>query len=285
MRSLVAHSMPMTANKLVASGAYFFESILIIQSLALAGIGAQQSTALYGILQGMIIPILVLPNALTYSLSLSLIPAIAEAHAQGLQRKIALRIHQSLKICMVIGIPFSIIAFLFAAPLCDLMYGDPEIAFMLQWMAPLAVFLYVQAPLQASLQALNRSGTALRNTLFAALTKLALIYILASSPQLGIKGALIAINLNIFLTTLLHWLSVRKVTQLRTRDLQVGRFTVCALFMIALALLAERTFANMAGDWRGVLAPLLALACYVCFLFAFRIVSVKQLRSIWTWRL
>ncbi len=279
LRRLLTLSTPMTANKLVASTAYFFESILIMQSLALAGLETSESTALYGILQGMIIPILVLPNALTYSLSLSLMPAISEAHAQKNWTVIGMRIQQSLKICIVTGIPFAVLTFVFAEQICQFIYHKGDIAYMLQWMAPVALFLYVQGPLQATLQALNRSAVALRNTLIASIIKLSLIYLLASSPELGIIGALLAININIVLTALLHWWSARKYSRLNTRQLQIPAFVLCATMMLVLAYLAQQITDNMSGGWHSLIAPSLAVACYVCFLFAFRILTIEQLRQ------
>ncbi len=279
LRKLMKLATPMTANKLVASTSYFFESVLIIQSLALAGISAQQGTAMYGILQGMIIPILVLPNALTYSLSLALIPAISQAYARQDLQQIRLRLQQSLKLCVVSGIPFAVVMFVFAEPICELMYHNTDIAYMLKWMAPVALFLYVQGPLQATLQALDSSTAALRNTLIAAVVKLTLIYMLASSPQLGITGALIAININIVLTALLHWLSVRKRTGLRARALQLPLLCLCAGLMTLLALTAEHIALGMQGIGHSLAAVALALSCYICFLFAFRIISISQLKK------
>lgn len=280
-RRMFALALPMTGSKLVASTSYFFESILIIQSLAIAGVSVQQSTALYGILQGMIIPILVLPNALTYSLSLSLIPALSQAYARKDWQMIRTRIQQSLKISLICGIPFAVSMFVFAQPICKLLYANVEIAYMLQMMAPLALFLYVQAPLQAALQALNRSGIALRNTLVAAFLKLALIYILASSPELGINGAMIAINVNILLTTLLHWFSVRKHTGLNTRSLQLPLLALCAAFMVGLSLPAHAISERTDSLLHTAMAMSLAVSCYLCFLFAFRIIRWKQLTTLW----
>ena len=75
-------------------------------------------------------------------------------------------------------------------------------------MAPIAIFIYFQAPLQSALQALNKPGAALINTLIGSSVKLILIYWLASKPEMGIHGAVFAINVNIVLVTLLHWNSV-----------------------------------------------------------------------------
>ncbi|UQZ86782.1 Stage V sporulation protein B [Paenibacillus konkukensis] len=215
LKHLLKLAFPITGSKLVGSCSYFFESIVIVRSLALAGVATKTATAQYGALQGMVMPILMLPSALTYSLSVSLIPSLSEAAAQNDLKTIHSRLHQSLKLALVTGGPFAMIMFVLAEPLCYYFYGQSQVASMLKMMAPIALFIYFQAPLQATLQALERPGSALVNTLTGSVVKLSLIYWLASKPQFGILGAVMAINVNIMLVTILHWRSVSKLLRFR----------------------------------------------------------------------
>ncbi len=225
LKSLLQLAVPVTGSKLVGSGSYFLESILIIQSLALAGVATGVATAQYGALQGMIIPVLMLPSALTFSLAVSLIPSLSEAAAKNDIKTIHMRLHQSLKLALVTGAPFAVLMYVLAEPICQYMYGQPGVGAMLRMMAPAALFIYFQAPLQSTLQALERPGSALINTLIGSIVKLTLIYFLASRPEFGILGAVVAISVNIMLVTLLHWNSVVRLLQFRmqTADfLKVG---------------------------------------------------------------
>ncbi|GAC40938.1 membrane protein [Paenibacillus popilliae ATCC 14706] len=205
---LLGIALPVTGGKLIGSLSYLLESIAIARSLAAAGVLTAIATAQYGALQGMIIPILTLPGALTYSLAVSLVPSLSEALGRNDIRMIHKRIYQAIRLALVCGAPFAVIMFVLALPLCVLLYNDPSVAPMLRWMAPIAVFIYLQAPLQAALQALERPGTALVNTFIGAALKLLLIIQLASQPQLGIYGAIIAICMNVVVVTLLHTVSV-----------------------------------------------------------------------------
>ncbi|MBG9792345.1 membrane protein [Paenibacillus dendritiformis] len=212
---LLRIALPVTGGKLIGSLSYLLESIAIARSLAAAGVLTAIATAQYGALQGMIIPILALPGALTYSLAVSLVPSLSEALGRNDMRTIHKRIHQALRLALVCGAPFAVMMFVLALPLCVLLYNDASVAPMLRWMAPIAVFIYLQAPLQAALQALERPGTALVNTFIGAALKLLLIIQLASQPQLGIYGAIIAICINIVVVTLLHAGSVIRHLQLK----------------------------------------------------------------------
>ncbi|WP_336774424.1 stage V sporulation protein B [Paenibacillus sp. MMO-58] len=208
LRRLLGLSIPVTGSRMVGSLSYLLESILTARSLAAAGIATGVATAQYGALQGMIIPLLLLPTALTFSLASSLVPSLSEAAAKGDKATIHIRMHQSMRLALVAGAPFVVVMWLFAEPICRLLYNQADIAPMLQLIAPIGIFIYLQAPLQAALQALNKPGTALMNTFVGAAVKLVLIVMLASKPELGIYGALIAINVNIVLVTVLHGISV-----------------------------------------------------------------------------
>lgn len=212
------------------------ESILIVRSLAAAGLAAAVATAQYGQLQGMVIPLLLLPGVLTHSLAVSLVPSLSEAAARGDWQTIHKRLHQSMRLAIVSGAPFIVLMGLLANPICMLLYGDDSMAGMLRWLAPIAVFLYMQAPLQAALQALDRPGTALFNTFAGAAVKLVLIVQLAALPSLGMVGAVIAIGVNMVLVTLLHWLSVARLTGFRMSPLDFTKVSAAMLVMGAGAL-------------------------------------------------
>lgn len=236
MRKLLATAAPVTGSKLIGSLSYLLESILTARSLAIAGVIPAVATAQYGALQGMVIPLLLLPGALTYSLAVSLVPALSEAASRGDWATIHIRLHQSMRLAVVTGAPFIVLMGLLAEPLCQLLYGSGSMAGMLRWMAPIAVFLYMQAPLQAALQALNRPGTALFNTFAGAAVKLILIVELATQPQLGIYGAVIAIAVNMALVTLLHWISVARLTGFRMQPFDFLKITIAMVLMSAVAL-------------------------------------------------
>lgn len=228
LKEILKLAVPVTGSKLVGSFSYFFESILVVQSLAAAGVATGLATAQYGALQGMVIPVLLLPSALTYSLAVSLIPSLSEAAARGDMKTIHSRLHQSLKLALVTGAPFAALMFVLAEPICRYMYGQPEVGTMLRMMAPAALFIYFQAPLQAALQALERPGSALVNTLIGSSVKLTLIWLLASRPEFGILGAVMAICVNIMLVTLLHWNSIVRLLQFH---MQLSDFAKVALSM------------------------------------------------------
>lgn len=210
LEDLLAIALPTTGSRLIGSVAYFFEPIVVAQSLAIAGVATVVATSQYGELSGYVIPLLLLPTFITYSLSVSLVPAISEAAHQRNYGIIHHRLSQALRLALVAGGGSVFIMYVFAEPIMELVYDAPTVATYLKIMAPFSLFLYFQSPLQATLQALGLAKAAMINSFIGAFVKIAAIFVLASRPELGIMGAALAITIGFLLVTFLHFATVVK---------------------------------------------------------------------------
>jgi len=281
LKRLFGIALPVTGGRMVGSFSYLLETILTNRSLALAGIATSVATAQYGALQGMIIPLLLLPGALTVSLAISLVPSLSEAAARNDRTTIHKRMNQSLRLALVSGAPFAIIMFVLAEPLCLLLYDNAEISSMLKIMAPFALFLYVQSPLQAALQALDRPGRALLNTLFGAIIKMSLIVYLASNPAFGIKGAVIAIIVNSITVTLLHGFSLSKLIGFRFRLLDYVKIAAVMIIMGACVLYGYNHFPFSSTPWLQFWISLaVGILIYFILIFMTKLVTPRDLERV-----
>ena len=77
-------------------------------------------------------------------------------------------------------------------------------------MAPFFLLYYFQAPLQATLQALNLARAAMINSLIGAVVKTVVIFLLASQPAFGINGVAMGLLVGFILVTLLHFSTILK---------------------------------------------------------------------------
>jgi len=280
LRRIMTISIPVTGSRLVGSFSSLLESILIMQSLAVAGIATAAATAQYGMLTGMIMPVVYLPSALTFSLAVSLVPSLSEAAARKDMPTIHKRLHQSLRLALVAGAPFAVFMIVLSDPLCHFLYGQSQAGGMLRMVAPIALFIYFQAPLSAALQALGRPGTALVNALIGAAVKLVCIVWLASKPEWGIRGAIVAINVNYVLVTLLNWRSIAKMLKF---SLPGGDFLKVGLSMLlmAAACYVPTNVSPVSPSFVSFAASLAAgAAVYLLCIFRFQLVDKYDIRRI-----
>jgi stage V sporulation protein B len=212
IRALLQIALPVTFSRFVGSIAYAVEPLLVTRSLLAAGLSSAVATKMYGEYGGMVVPLLIFPTVFTYSLAVQLVPSVSEALASGRRESVSRRLNQSFRVTAIIGFPTSLILTLFATPLCAAIYHEPRVGPLLALTAPCGFLLYLQAPLSGILQGINRAGLAMRNSLIGAGVKLAIIYLFARRPEIGITGVAWSLVAAVTLTTLLHIRSVHKLT-------------------------------------------------------------------------
>lgn len=210
---LMQIALPTTGSRFIGSISYFFEPIVVAQSLTLAGVTAVVATKQYGELTGYAMPLLLLPTFITFALSTSLVPAISEAVTQNNKQLIEHRIQQTTRSMLLIGGWSTVIMYTFASPLLYLMYGSDNAAIYIQIMAPYFLFFYLQAPFQSILQALNLATVSMVNSLVGNIVKIIFIFLLASQPTLQGKGVALAICIGMLTTTFLHFATLLKHIQ------------------------------------------------------------------------
>lgn len=266
-RDLLRIALPVTTSRIVGSFAYALEPIVVAQSLAIAGIATATSTALYGQLVGMAIPLVFFPAFITYAQSVSLVPAISEAAAQKNERLVEYRLQQTIRLSLIVGAPCTLLMFVLAEPLSVLLYRQPDVSRLIQIMAPFAFLHYLQGPLSSVLQGLDYAQVSMRNSIIGAVIKTVLIFLLASRPELGIDGVALAINCGIVIVTTLHFISVMKIVPftIQLKDLVKLGVAVTVMGLVARHFLLQEQMALLA---KTLLALFSSLGIYlICLLF------------------
>jgi len=281
IKELFSIAIPSTGSRLINSFSMFLEPIIITQSLALAGISSALATKQYGELTGYIIPLLFLPTFITHSLSIALLPSIAEADATKNNSFIFHRIHQAIRVSFASGAIATIILSLFASPILLYMYGTSNASPLLMMMAPFYLLLYIQAPLQAALQALDLARPAMWNSLLGTCMKLGLLFTLASHPSFGIMGAAIAMSFSVVFVTLLHLRSLHKWIKFSIPLQDIGKMLglVFSTWMVAHMFRSILLYFN---DHILIFGGIILLLCFIygLFLLLFKFITREELEQL-----
>jgi stage V sporulation protein B len=281
LRQLFNVSLPVTLSRMVGSIAYVLEPMIVPFALVMAGVSTPVATSLYGQFAGMAVPLLLFPTFLTYSLSVSLVPAVAEASYQKNAPLVHRRIYQAMRITLVIGAPCTVLLYIFAEPLCGLLYGNPDVGLLLKELAPFSVFLFFQAPLAAALQGLDYAQVVFRNTLIGAVVKTAAMFVFTVQPQFGIHGAVIALNIGITLVTLLHLASLIKEIGFAVNVLELCKIGAAMVAMgYAGSYMATHWFAEAPVGRLILLCSAASTLLYLALLVAMRILGKQDVRRI-----
>jgi len=281
-RQIMNIALPTLGSRIIGSVSWFLEPIVVTQAMALAGVATVTVTKLYGSLTGFAMPLLLLPSFITIALSTALVPSISEALSLKNYAIVEKRLQQSIKFCIVTGSGSVVVLYVLADPLMQLLYNSTNGAIYLQLMAPFFVFQYLQAPLQAALQAMDLARAAMINSLIGAVVKLAVIFILASQPEFGIIGVALGMIVGFLLVTMLNYATILKVIPLTF----YATYYFKVLFITLLTgWLGHELYTFFMGSSTLLISTLLTIVImivlFVSLLLLLKIISIQDIKR---WR-
>ena len=209
-RSIFKIGIPTTGSRLIASVSSFLEPIILTSILLINGYSKDFIVNEYGIINGYILPILILPSFFTASLSTILIPVFSEAYVNKKELFLKTKLKQASFISLIIGLIATIFIVILAKPLLNLMYKTSVGVNYIKIMAPIFILYYVEMPFSAFLQATGNPSKAMIDNLIGIIIKILLIFLLGYM-KIGLFNLIIAILVNIIIVTFLHFLNIKKV--------------------------------------------------------------------------
>jgi len=195
--------LPSTGARLIGTIGSFLEPIILTFTLSLVGYSSSYITLEYGIINGYVLPLLLMPSFFSMAISNALLPVISNSYVTGNKKRAKHKIVQAIFISLIIGIPVTLIfIFIPKIPLYLIYHTDLGINYI-KVLAPVFLLHYVQAPLTASLQAMGKSKCAMIGTLIGTILRTSVLFIV-SLLKVGIWGLIWAITINILFTTIHH---------------------------------------------------------------------------------
>ena len=258
-------AVPLAFADTVKAGISTTENLMVPKRLALFP-GEDAPLAAFGMVCGMVFPVLMFPAAILFGLAELLIPELARCNAAGSTARIRYLTRQSLHLALLYGCFCGGILFLASDYLCIQLYDTSEAGIFLRRFAVLAPMLYCDAIVDAMTKGLGQQKICVRyNILTSALDVIFLFLLL---PRYGMDGY----YFSFLVTHLLNFLlSIRLLTKLTGRLIGFGRVVLCLL-------------ASVGGVIAGILLPEGIFRClgfgavFVALLMLFGVVDRQDLR-------
>ena len=203
-------SFPNTLGRLIGNIGYFFEPIILTNILLKIGYSTNYITNEYGILNGYVLPMLLLPSFFTVAISQALIPTISKAYVKKDFSLIKKRLSQGIFLSLLIGISSSLLMFLFPNIFLKIIYNTNEGILYLKILAPIFILQYLQAPISSALNAMGKVKISFKTTLYGVIIKLTILS-LFSFLKIGIYSLIIAISINILFVTIYNYYKLKDI--------------------------------------------------------------------------
>ena len=205
IKNILDISIPNTSTRLIGNIGYFLEPILLMLAYKSNSISLE-----YGIITGYSMPLLLLPGFFTLAISSSLIPVISKSYVKKNYKYVIKKINQGIFLSLIVGIPITILLFIFPSFFLKIIYGSSIGSNYLKILSIPFLFYYIEIPLSACLQAMNKAKEVMYDNLIGITIKSLSIYFL-SLLNINIYSFIIACSLNIIIVTLLHFIHIRKL--------------------------------------------------------------------------
>ena len=206
IKDILNISLPSTGSRLIGNIGLFFEPIILTFVLLKVGYSNNFIVNEYGILNGFVMPLILLPSFFTSAISQALLPIVSSSFNN--KKYISKKIKQAIFFSLLIGIPATLIfVFIPEIPL-KLIYNTNQGINYIKVLAPICLLHYIQSPLTSSLQAMGLAKEAMNGTLVGMVLRTISLFILCFF-RIGIWGLIISISINIIYVTIHHIVVVR----------------------------------------------------------------------------
>ena len=200
--------LPTTGSRLIGNIGYFFEPIIMTFFLLRSGYSNEFIVNEYGIINGYVMPLVLLPSFFTLAISQAIIPVISYNFSRGNISFTRKKILQGIMFSLIIGIPCTLI-FLFIPNIpLRLIYNTDLGVNYIRVMSVICLLHYIQSPISSSLQAMGCAHDSMMGTLYGMILR-CIFLIIGCSIHIGMWGLVVATCVNIIFVTLYDYSRVK----------------------------------------------------------------------------
>ena len=262
---LLQAALPLAAADNLKAGINTVENLMVPKQLA-KNTSVPSPLAAFGLVSGMVFPVIMFPAAILFGLAELLIPELARCNAARSEKRIHYLVKRSLRISLLYGLCFGGLIFLLSRELCLWLYKSEEALLQLRLYSLLIPMLYCDCLTDAMVKGLGQQKICVRYNIFTSALDVAFLYVLL--PSYGMAGYFASF----LLTHLINFiLSLRRLLKISIRKIP---------FSLPVLSLASAIFAVQTASY--VPNPIFRCGGYLLILgsllFLFRILTLEDIR-------
>ena len=202
-------SLPTTGSRLIGNVGYFFEPIIMTYFLLKSGYSNNFIITEYGVINGYVMPLVLLPSFFTLAISQSIIPVISYNYSHDNYGIVRAKINQGIFFSLLIGIPCTFIFLFIPSIPLKFIYNTNLGIDYIRIMSIICLLHYIQSPISSSLQAMGKANDSMMGTFLGVILR-SIVLIIGCSIHIGMWGLIIATSVNIIFVTLFDYSKVKK---------------------------------------------------------------------------
>ena len=216
-KKMMSIALPIALSSYLRSGLLTLKNLLVPLRLQKSGLSQGAAVSFFGLMHGVVLPILLFPSAFISSFSGLVIPELAEYRARDGKvignKSIYYVIGRMFTINLMFSLCTAAVLCNFAEPLSASMSDDPNTVLLIKLMAPIVPIMYVDNCVDCILKGLNEQLSSMKYNIIDAAVSLVLVTFLL--PVTGIAGYVIIICTSEILNFVLSLNRLVKITKFK----------------------------------------------------------------------
>lgn len=264
-KTILSLSLPITLNRLMLSILQSIQSILIPNMLIVYGYSAAKALGVYGILLGLVLPLILFPGAIVNSLSMLLLPTISEADSQHNTKRIKLTTEKALNFCCLFGVFCAAIFIRFGNEIGFFLLSNQDSGTYISLLGVLCPFIYITSTLASIINGLGHTTTTFIINIISTIIQIFSIIIIM--PHYGILGYIAGFVFSNILNAIFLFMYTRHIIPVSLHtfsNIVIPSLTLFALIKIMDFIIPARL--SMTNPFAAIVS-LCIIACAYCILF------------------
>jgi stage V sporulation protein B len=217
-KKLIGISVPVALSAYVRSSLVTIEHLLIPYGLKKYGASSDDSLATYGVIHGMVFPIILFPQALLGAFTGLLIPELADFRARKDNEHINFIVNRTFQLALCYAVGVAGIMICYSYDLGNILYHNNEATLYIRMVAPLIPIMYLDNATDCMLKGLNQQLYSMKVNIFDAVLSTILVYFML--PATGISGYIVIIFITEILNTAFSINRLLSISELKIKFLQ-----------------------------------------------------------------
>ncbi|MDR1100958.1 MAG: oligosaccharide flippase family protein [Clostridiales bacterium] len=248
-------TIPMALSMYMKSALSSIKQVMTPICLEKSGASYVKALSDYGIINGMVVPLLLFPSCLLTAISALLVPEIAQLHVTDKRDTINRAVSRAFKLTLFFSTGICAAMFLYAEQLSRSVYATSEAAFYIRIMSLTIPIIYFDNIVDGMLKGLNKQVSVVRINIVDTIATIVMITLIVS--KFGTGGYIVVF----FLSEILNaGLSIRRLMSTTACVFRVREWVIEPVAAALISLIIMGLFRHI-NQWAGI--PLL-LAIYVC---------------------
>ncbi len=276
-RKILHIAAPISGSRYITSILRTVENSIVPRGLAAYGMDSAAALSGFGMIKGMVLPLLFFPSSLLNSLSTLLIPEISEAVAKKHHGAVSVAIEKIIKITSAVGFIFGAVFFVAGRELGVLIYKDYEVGNLICRLAPLVPLMYLDSISDGMLKGLDQQVSTFRHSVLDSTLRIILILLFLS--RLGMDGFILIMYISNILTCLLNLIRLIRFANVKLQYIRSLFLPALASTGITLCLDTLLRHFNLPNIIYISAITVFSIAIYAAFLLLSGSITIDEIRN------